>query len=147
MDMAKAMGLGKPVVATGYSGNLEFMDDANAYRVDYDLVPVGPGCEPYPPESRWAQPSLDHAAELMRRVADRPEEARERGWRAEARIRADFSLDSHGDALVQMLDEARARGTDACQRLARVQWGNQPPVGLLDPNGDVAAQLLPLGVP
>ena len=111
MDMAKAMGLGKPVVATGYSGNLEFMDDVNAYLVDYDLVPVGPGCEPYPPESRWAQPSVDHAAELMRRVADRPEEARERGRRAEARIRADFSLDSHWGALVRMLNEARARGS------------------------------------
>jgi glycosyltransferase involved in cell wall biosynthesis len=110
MDMAKAMGLGKPVVATGYSGNLEFMDDANAYLVDYDLVPVGPGCEPYPPDSRWAQPSIDHAAELMRRVVDRPEEARERGRRAEARIGADFSLAPRGGALVRMLDGARARG-------------------------------------
>jgi glycosyltransferase involved in cell wall biosynthesis len=111
MDMAKAMGLGKPVVATGYSGNLEFMDDANAYLVDYDLVPVGPGCEPYPPDSRWAQPSIDHAAELMRRVVDRPEEARERGRQGEACIRADFSLAARGGALVRMLDEARARGT------------------------------------
>jgi glycosyltransferase involved in cell wall biosynthesis len=109
MDMAKAMGLGKPVVATGYSGNLEFMDDDTAYLVDYDLVPVGPGSEPYPPDSRWAQPSVDHAAELMRRVVDRPEEARERGRRAEARIRADFSLVSRGGALVRMLDGARAR--------------------------------------
>jgi Glycosyl transferases group 1 len=109
MDMAKAMGLGKPVVATGYSGNLEFMDDATAYLVAYDLVPVGPGSEPYPPDSRWAEPSVDHAAELMRRVVDRPEEARERGRRAEARIRADFSLASRGRALVRMLDGARAR--------------------------------------
>ena len=37
LDMAKAMGLGKPVIATGYSGNLEFMDEATAYLVDYDL--------------------------------------------------------------------------------------------------------------
>jgi len=109
MDMAKAMGLGKPVVATGYSGNLEFMDDATAYLVDYDLVPVGPGREPYPPDSRWARPSVEHAAELMRRVVDRPEEARERGRRAEARIRTDFSLASRGGALVRMLDGVRAR--------------------------------------
>jgi hypothetical protein len=74
-------------------------------------VPVGPGSEPYPADSRWAQPRIDHAAELMRRVVDRPEEARERGRRAEARIRADFSLASQGGALVRMLDEARARGS------------------------------------
>ena len=110
MDMAKAMGLGKPVIATGYSGNLEFMDDATASLVEYDLVPVGRGGEPYPPDSRWARPSVDHAAELMRRVVDRPDEARERGRRAEARIRADFSPASREGALARMLDGARARG-------------------------------------
>jgi len=104
------MGLGKPVIATGYSGNLEFMDESTAYLVDYDLVPVGPGCEPYPADSRWAQPRIDHAAELMRRVVERPDEARERGRRAEARIRTDFSLAARGGELVRMLDGARARG-------------------------------------
>ena len=68
LDMAAAMGLGKPVIATRYSGNLEFMDDATSYLVDYELEPIGPGCEPYPADSRWASPRLDHAAELMRRV-------------------------------------------------------------------------------
>src|SRR6202011_3606605 len=89
------------VVARGHSGSLESMDDATAYLVDYDLVPVGPGSEPYPPDSRWAQPSVDHAAELMRRVVDRPEGAREGiqgswrkffmdGWRERRRRRADL---------------------------------------------------------
>ena len=39
--MAEAMLLGKPVIATRYSGNLDFMDDANSLLVDYQLVPVG----------------------------------------------------------------------------------------------------------
>jgi len=116
MDMAKAMGLGKPVIATGYSGNLEFMDDDTAYLVEYDLVPVGPGCEPYPAGSRWAQPRLAHAAELMRRVVERRDEAAERGRRAAARIRADFSFPAAAGTLVLMLDDARARGT------ARGSW-------------------------
>jgi glycosyltransferase involved in cell wall biosynthesis len=110
LDMASAMGMGKPVIATGYSGNLDFMDDDTAYLVDYDLELVGPGSDPYPPESRWAAPRLDHAAELMRRVVERPEEARERGRRAEARIRTDFSLDARSGALARMVDEARSRG-------------------------------------
>lgn len=110
MDMAKAMGLGKPVIATGYSGNLEFMDDTTAYLVDYELEPVGPGCAPYPPDSRWARPRLDHAAELMRRVVARPEEAGERGRRAAARIRSDFALAAGAGELARVLDDARARG-------------------------------------
>ena len=37
------MALGKPVIATGYSGNLDYMTDENAYLVDYTLREVGPG--------------------------------------------------------------------------------------------------------
>lgn len=124
LDMASAMGLGKPVIATGYSGNLDFMDDDTAYLVDYDLEPVGPGNDPYPPESRWAGPRLDHAAELMRRVVERPEEARERGRRAEARIRTDFSLDARSGALARMVDEARSRGAGrgSWRRLFTETW-------------------------
>ena len=42
------MYFGKPVIATGYSGNLDFMDDENSYLVDYELVPIGEGAAPYP---------------------------------------------------------------------------------------------------
>ena len=38
LTIADAMALGKPVVATGYSGNLEFMTDANGYLVPSTLV-------------------------------------------------------------------------------------------------------------
>ena len=34
---AEAMALGKPVIATGYSGNLDYMTRENAYLVDYTL--------------------------------------------------------------------------------------------------------------
>jgi glycosyltransferase involved in cell wall biosynthesis len=110
LDMAHAMGLGKPVIATGYSGNREFMDDATSYLVDYELGPVGPGSDPYPADSRWAYPNVDHAAELLRRVVERPEEAQERGRRAAGRIRTEFSIDARSAALAPMVNDARARG-------------------------------------
>ena len=50
--MAEAMCLGKPVIATGYSGNLDFMTPSNSLLVDYRMVPIGPGADPYPPETR-----------------------------------------------------------------------------------------------
>jgi glycosyltransferase involved in cell wall biosynthesis len=109
LDLAAAMGLGKPVIATRYSGNLEFMDDDTAYLVDYDLVPVGAGNDPYPPDSRWAQPRADHGAALMRRVVERPDEARERGRRAAARIANELSLEARSTALASMVDTARSR--------------------------------------
>jgi glycosyltransferase involved in cell wall biosynthesis len=79
LNLVDAMTVGTPVVATGYSGNLSFMDADSAFLVPYDEVPVGPGCDPYPPEAHWAQPDLDVASELLRRVFDDPAAARERG--------------------------------------------------------------------
>ncbi len=46
LGMAEAMYLGKPVIATGYSGNLDFMTEENSLLVDYQLVPIGSGVPP-----------------------------------------------------------------------------------------------------
>ena len=48
LTMAEAMGLGKPVIATGYSGNLDFMTAENSYLVDYTMGAVPAGSDPYP---------------------------------------------------------------------------------------------------
>ena len=45
--MAEAMTHGKPVIATGYSGNLEFMNDDVGYLVPYKLTPIPDGIDPY----------------------------------------------------------------------------------------------------
>jgi hypothetical protein len=76
------MALGKPVIATGYSGNLDFMTPANSYLVDFALTSVGPDGENYPAEGTWAEPDLDHAAALMRQVWEQRDEARAKGDRA-----------------------------------------------------------------
>ncbi len=48
LTMAEAMYLGKPVIATGYSGNLEFMTEANSHLIGYRLVDVGENTGHYP---------------------------------------------------------------------------------------------------
>ncbi len=69
---AEAMAQGKPVVATRYSGNLDYMHDENALLVDAALVPIA-GAGPYPAGARWADPDLDQAAVAMRRLVAEPE--------------------------------------------------------------------------
>jgi glycosyltransferase involved in cell wall biosynthesis len=86
LTLAEAMALGKPVIGTGYSGNVDFMTSENSYLVDYTIGRVGPDCEIYPPEGEWAQPSVEHAAELMRRVWTEPTEAAAKGERAQADV-------------------------------------------------------------
>ena len=86
LPLAECMALGTPVIATGYSGNTDFMTPRNSYLVDWSPTLVGPETEIYPAEGTWAEPDLDHAAELMRRVWEHPEEAAAKSQRARADI-------------------------------------------------------------
>jgi glycosyltransferase involved in cell wall biosynthesis len=70
LGMAECMYLGKPVIATGYSGNLDFMDETNSLLVGYKLVPLGEGEYPFWQDQHWADADVTHAARLMRRVFD-----------------------------------------------------------------------------
>jgi glycosyltransferase involved in cell wall biosynthesis len=105
LTMAEAMAIGKPVIATGYSGNVDFMNSENSYLIDYAMGRVGAECEIYPPEGEWADPSVEHAAELMRRVRSDPEGARRRGARAAEDIAQKLSPHATGEAMRSRLEE------------------------------------------
>ena len=79
LTIAEAMALGKPAIATGYSGNLAFMDERSSYLVPYELTQLENAVGPYPAGTVWAEPDLEVAAGLMREVAGDPEQARQRG--------------------------------------------------------------------
>jgi glycosyltransferase involved in cell wall biosynthesis len=105
LTMAEAMSAGKPVIATGYSGNLTFMNGDNSFLVRHRLTVTPPGCDPYPPGIEWAEPDLDHAAELMRRVYERPDAAREVGERARRDLQQHHSVDQAAAFIRHRLDE------------------------------------------
>ena len=69
---AQAMLKGVPVVATGWSGNMQFMDEASAALVGYELIEVKDpsGVYGHIPGAKWAAPDLGHAAEQLRRLGD-----------------------------------------------------------------------------
>jgi SAM-dependent methyltransferase len=120
--MAEAMVAGKPVIATGFSGNLTFMSEENAYLVRHELVPIPDGCEPYPPGGQWAEPDIEDAARWMRHVYEHPEEALEKGRRA----RKDL-LDRHAPSV---------RAELIGRRLLEIRQSRTAPV---PPEGEEAA--------
>ena len=79
---------GTPVVMTGFGGQLEYLDNASAFLVDYDLTAVDDpaGGESYTPDQSWAEPDVEHASALLRQVYDDPLAARARGALAGRRI-------------------------------------------------------------
>ena len=56
LTLAQAMSLGKPVVATGYSANTEFMSEENGYLVPYRLVPVAERVPSLPDDGALGRP-------------------------------------------------------------------------------------------
>ncbi len=108
LTCAESMLLGKPVIATGYSGNLDFMTPENSYLVDFRRVEIAEDIDPYPKGSVWAEPSVDHAAELLRRVFENRAEARAKGERARVDLRESLSIAAAGARMRARLEAIEA---------------------------------------
>jgi glycosyltransferase involved in cell wall biosynthesis len=75
LHLMEAMSLGKPVVATGWSGNMDFMTPANSVPIGYGLVPVATAHPVYRSElgregQRWAEVNLEEAVRAIRGLHD-----------------------------------------------------------------------------
>jgi glycosyltransferase involved in cell wall biosynthesis len=92
LGMAECMARGKPVIATAYSGNLDFMNEENSCLVPYTRRLVEPGEYPYDVgDTFWADADFGVAAQHMRRLAQDPGFARELGEKARLHIAENFS--------------------------------------------------------
>ena len=104
LNLIDAMAAGRPVVATGYSGNMSYMDEASAFLVPWTEVEVGPGAPPYPADARWAQPDLAAAAGILRTVFDDPAAAVSRGLAGQHKVLTENSLEVVGSQLRALTD-------------------------------------------
>lgn len=96
LSLAESMAYGKPVIATGWSGNLEFMNVSNSILIPYRLEPLAFDEPPYRAGTVWAEADAVAAAAAMRRVfTDRPWQ-QALGARAQADIRAMLAPDVVG---------------------------------------------------
>jgi glycosyltransferase involved in cell wall biosynthesis len=138
LTMAEAMLLGKPVIATRYGGNLDFMSDRDSWLVDYRMTPIGPGQAPYPAEGEWANPDVDQAARYMREIYTDPAAARLRAAQGAETLRVRNSPAAAGRSMRERLEHVHARcaprlrsGAAPTAELGRLhellQRGPQPP--------------------
>jgi glycosyltransferase involved in cell wall biosynthesis len=105
LGIAEAMLLAKPVIATGYSGNLDFMDRTNSLLVDYERVEIKEDRPIYPRGEFWAEPSVEQAAAYMREVYERPADARARAERALPGVERLLSLEAAGRRMRTRLEQ------------------------------------------
>jgi glycosyltransferase involved in cell wall biosynthesis len=112
LTMAQAMAQAKPVVATSYSGNLAFMNDANSLLVPHTKQEVGEDAAPYLSSALWAEPDVSAAADMLRQLRKDDSLARSIGERAAHDIRTLHHPGVCGDFL-------RDQAMLASQRVAR----------------------------
>lgn len=104
MGMAENMLLGKPVICTGFSGNMDFCNDDNAYIVDYSIVVSSESDYTFSEGFKWADPDIKSSASKMINVFDNQSKAKEKGQKAMNYINKKFTpaaLAPHFDDLIQ----------------------------------------------
>jgi glycosyltransferase involved in cell wall biosynthesis len=116
LTIAEAMAFGKPAIATGYSGNLAFMDAESSYLVPYSLTTLEQAVGPYPAGTVWADPDLDEAARFLREVVERPEQARERGRRGREAVETSQSLERAASFLAERVPQLERLGAERAAR-------------------------------
>jgi len=104
LGLAESMYLGKPVIATNYSGNLEFMNAHNSCLVDFELVPVLEGQYPHSADQVWANVNTQHAAVCMQAIFEDPMMRERLGNQARRDIHTHHSYSVMGNAIAQRLD-------------------------------------------
>jgi glycosyltransferase involved in cell wall biosynthesis len=117
--LAEAMLMGKPVIATNYSGNLAFMHKGNSFLVDYTLAEIADDNPIYQAGNHWAEPSIDHAAALMRHCYENPDQAAAVGAFGQAEVRQKLSLKAAGQRMAEQL--AKVPGFGERQRSVRAE--------------------------
>ncbi|MBY0074706.1 glycosyltransferase family 4 protein [Priestia aryabhattai] len=107
LPLAEAMVLGKPVIATGWSGNMDFMNKNNSCLVRYQLTKIGDDWGPYKAEQVWAEPDIEHAAYYMRKMIENPYWRKKIALKGKETIRKYFSSIKSGELMKARLNELK----------------------------------------
>lgn len=115
--LAEALQLGLDVIATDWSGNLDFCNGPLSHPVPYELVPVPPGAYPHWQGQHWADPDVSAAASLLQRVVERrtAEGLPPTSWALSYRER--FSAQTCGRHYRERLQELGLLSAPACSRV------------------------------
>jgi glycosyltransferase involved in cell wall biosynthesis len=116
LHLMEAMSLGRVVVATGWSGNMDFMGEGDSCLVPYSRVPVESTHSAYAPEvgrdgQVWAEPDVEAAAAVMCHLHEDP------AWRKMVGDRAAASMRRRRTRVL------RAEPIAEAEDLARELWG------------------------
>ena len=107
---AQAMALGKPVIATAWSGNLEFMNKDNSALVSYSLIPVRDPEGVFEADGQmWADANVEEAAQWLRRLASDTDLRAKMGAAAAKDVAAQLSPRHFAGAVAALIEAGERR--------------------------------------
>jgi Glycosyl transferases group 1 len=121
----EAMFLGRLAMATGWSGNLDYMTPDNSLLVDHRLVPVGPADYPFGDGQMWAEADVDHAVALLDAVIADPARARAIAARGRRDIRLGHGYRAVGLRILDRVSEILAAAAAELKPVADAKPGRR----------------------
>ena len=118
LGLMEAMALAKPVVATAFSGNVDFMDAQNSCPVEYSLCAVKEGQYFVWKDQFWAEPNCEHAASLMRKLVEDEAYRSTLGNNARLHVLANYNStvigQRYASRIVEIQGLVRSAGSMSC---------------------------------
>ncbi|MOA48324.1 hypothetical protein D3C78_1710530 [compost metagenome] len=97
------MYLGKPVIGTNWSSNIDFMNHTNSCLVNYKLTKIGTDYGPYKAYQLWADPDIQEAALYMKRLVNDKDFYRRVAEAGQKQIRENYSPEAVGNLIKNRL--------------------------------------------
>jgi glycosyltransferase involved in cell wall biosynthesis len=116
--LTAAMYLSKPVIATGYSGNVDYMSGANSCLVRHSLCSVPNGAYPFAEGQEWAEPDIADAVDHMIQLVSDRNYALRIGESASRYLRVNFSYQATGLRYLGRMKEILSVRSGPPQKLA-----------------------------
>ena len=107
LGCAEALAAGNAVIATDYGGSAEFIGTSTGFPVTWSPVQVGSEDYVLSGDSTWAEPSIDHATELLRSIYENPTDAKERVKNGYNHLLENHSFSATGLDMVNKLERLR----------------------------------------
>ncbi|MBC7846060.1 MAG: glycosyltransferase family 4 protein [Flavobacterium sp.] len=112
LTLAEAMYLGKPTVATNYSGNTEFMNQDNSYLIDYKISLIEEPDLNFCAKTIWANPILGDAVDKLKEVYENSELRKLKASNASLYIKDKLSFYTIGSIIKNRLNHLHTKFDD-----------------------------------
>jgi len=109
LGLAEMMYLAKPVIATGWSGNMEFMNSMNSFPINYELRPLEKSVGVYEAGLEWAEPDIEHAAYCLSGLIEDAQLSHQIGKLAQHTIKSKFGANHVGRQYKERLAHVKSR--------------------------------------